>query len=69
MAGRLTKLPSIRGPAFASRRPAEVGLAGIASSRSVPSASHLFPTSVVQVQELALICLAPSISSRCEIKE
>ena len=30
-AGRLTKLPSIRGLFFASRRPAGVGLAGIAS--------------------------------------
>lgn len=31
VAGRLTKLPSIRGLSFASRRPAGVGLAGIAS--------------------------------------
>ena len=30
--GRLTKLPNIRGPSFASRRPAGVGLAGIASN-------------------------------------
>lgn len=33
VAGRLTKLPSIRGLSFASRRLAEVGLVGIASSQ------------------------------------
>ena len=34
---RLTKLPGIRGLSFASRRPAGVGLAGIASN----SAHHI----------------------------
>lgn len=51
MAGRPTKLPSIRGFSFASRPPAGVGLAGIASSKfrhvSLPSAFFEFFSQLV----------------------
>ena len=69
---RLTKLPSIRDLSFASRRPAGVGLAGIASDQfhhvsllfASKSCALNFILHLAHVQIVAMVCLAPSLRRR-----